>query len=198
MTHWSTGWSFTSWSPRHAEHWQAGRRPLRPTAHSRVVIGSPPLTVGGGRWAATSPRLRSRIATAGEDARAYSDRVKYLEEVRSLWRTSVPRSGQAATVHGELLRAVEKLRDEAQRNGNINWDTGHEILIAYLRDNLPGSALFDKTAGQEIKTDLDSLSTFEYPDTSDAPYDRLADRVIERRRAHPEPVAHTRNPDLHR
>lgn len=152
MTHCSTGWSFTSWSPRHAEHWQAGRRPLRPTADSRVVIGSPPLTVGGGRWAATSPRLR----------------------------------------------AVEKLRDEAQRNGNINWDTGHEILIAYLRDNLPGSALFDKTAGQEIETDLDSLSTFEYPDTSDAPYDRLADRVIKWRHAHPEPVAHTRNPDLHR
>jgi hypothetical protein len=25
---------FTSWSPRHADHWQAGRRPLRSTAHA--------------------------------------------------------------------------------------------------------------------------------------------------------------------
>ncbi len=24
-THCSTGWSFTSWSPGHAEHWHAGR-----------------------------------------------------------------------------------------------------------------------------------------------------------------------------
>jgi hypothetical protein len=69
--------------------------------------------------------------------------VKYSQETRSLWRTSVPRRGQAATVQGEPLRAVEKLRDEAQRNGNINWDSSYETLIAYLRDNLLGSALFD-------------------------------------------------------
>jgi hypothetical protein len=34
--HCSTGWSFTSWSPRHAEHWQAGRRPPRSTAHAAI------------------------------------------------------------------------------------------------------------------------------------------------------------------
>jgi hypothetical protein len=81
-----------------------------------------------------------------EDARTYPDRVKYPQEARSLWRTSVPHSGQAATIQGELLRAVEKLRDEAQRNGNINWDGGYETLIAYLRDNLLGSPLFGQTA----------------------------------------------------
>ena len=60
--------------------------------------------------------------------------MKYPDEARSLWQTSVPRSGLAATVQGELLRAVEKLRDEAQRNGNINWNQDHQALIAYLRD----------------------------------------------------------------
>jgi hypothetical protein len=123
--------------------------------------------------------------------------VKYPHEARSLWRTSVPHSGQAATVQGELLRAVEKLRDEAQRNGNINWDGGYETLIAYLRDNLLGSTLFDQTAAEEMESDLDRLSRFDFPETSDAPYDRLADRVIEWCHAHPEPVPHTRNPDLH-
>ena len=44
---------------------------------------------------------------------AYPDGVKYQQEARSLWQTSVPPRGQAATVQGELLRAVEKLRDEA-------------------------------------------------------------------------------------
>lgn len=52
---------------------------------------------------------------------AYPDGVKYQQEARSLWQTSVPPRGQAATVQGELLRAVEKLRDEARRNGNLNW-----------------------------------------------------------------------------
>jgi hypothetical protein len=91
----------------------------------REVSGAPLLTVGDGPWAAACPQLAGH-----EDARTYPDRVKYPQEARSLWRTSVPRSGQAATVQGELLQAVEKLRDEAQRNGNINWDGGYETLIA--------------------------------------------------------------------
>jgi hypothetical protein len=77
--------------------------------------------------------------------------VEYLQEARSLWQTSVPLHGQAATVQGELLRAVENLRDEAQRNGNLNWGSGQEAFIAYLRENLIGSALFDQTAAREIE-----------------------------------------------
>lgn len=133
---------------------------------------------------------RSRVG-----ARTYHACVKYPDEARSLWQTSVPRSGQAATVQGELLRAVEKLRDEAQRNGNINWNQDHQALIAYLRNTLLRSALFDRAAVQEIGTDLDRLSRYEYPESSDAPYDRLADRVIEWCHAHPEPVPHTRDRD---
>ena len=98
---------------------------------------------------------------------AYPDGVKYLQEARSLWQTSVPPRGQAATVQGELLRAVERLRDEAQRNGKLNWDSGQEAFIAYLREKLIGSALFDQTAAQEIEADLDRLGKFEYPETSE-------------------------------
>jgi hypothetical protein len=101
----------------------------------------------------------------------YPDGVKYLEEARSLWQTSVPASGQAATVQGELLRAVAKLRDEAQRNGNLNWGSGQEVFIAYLREKLLGSALFGQTAAQEIEADLDKLGRFESPETSEPPYD---------------------------
>lgn len=122
--------------------------------------------------------------------------MKYPDEARSLWQTSVPPSGQAATVQGELLRAVEKLRDEAQRKGNLNWNDGHQALIAYLQDSLLGSALLDQVAVQEIETDLDRLSTYDYPESSDAPYDRLADRVIEWCRDHPKPLPRTANPDI--
>jgi hypothetical protein len=128
---------------------------------------------------------------------AYPDGVNYQQEARLLWQTSVPPRGQAATVQGELLRAVEKLRDEAQRNGNLNWGSGHEAFIAYLRENLIGSAVIGQTAAQEIEADLDRLGEFEYPETSEAPYDRLADRVIDWCHAHPDPVPHTRNPHLH-
>lgn len=128
---------------------------------------------------------------------AYPDGVKYRQEARALWQTSVPPRGQAATVQGELLRAVEKLRDEAQRNGNLNWGSGQEAFIAYLREKLLGSALFDQTAAQEIEVDLDRLGKPGHPETSDTSYDQLTDRVIEWCGAHPEPVPHTRNPHLH-
>ena len=95
------------------------------------------------------------------------------------------------------MRAVEKLRYEAQRNGNLNWASGHEALIAYLREKLTPSALFGQTAAQEIETELDRLGKFGYPETSEAPYDRLTDRVIQWCHAHPEPVPHTRKPHLH-
>ncbi|GAA3412494.1 hypothetical protein [Streptosporangium vulgare] len=54
--------------------------------------------------------------------------MKYFEETGHIWRTLVPKFGQASTVQGELLCADEKLRDETTRNGNINWDGGHERL----------------------------------------------------------------------
>jgi hypothetical protein len=46
--------------------------------------------------------------------------MRYLDEAGAIWKTKVPPSGQADTIEGELLRAVEKLRWEAQGNGNIN------------------------------------------------------------------------------
>ena len=58
--------------------------------------------------------------------------VDYFEEEKKIWQQFVPKSEQAETVQGELLRAVEKLRDEAIRNGNGNWDNGFEILLNYL------------------------------------------------------------------
>ena len=61
---------------------------------------------------------------------------EYLALGRHIWQTYVPRSGQSLTVQGELLRANEKLRDEAHRNGNANWDEGHELLARYILDRL--------------------------------------------------------------
>ena len=119
--------------------------------------------------------------------------MRYEEDARALWQTYVPRRGQADTVQGELLRAVEKLRDEAQRNGNINWGKDHVLLANYLRGILTRSGLFDEAATAEIQRDVARLLDYEYPETSDEPYDRLIDHIVEWARAHPEAVR--RQPD---
>ncbi len=52
----------------------------------------------------------------------------HANEFRALWQTLVTDSGQAPTVQGELIRAVGRMRDEAERNGNANWDEGYELF----------------------------------------------------------------------
>ena len=93
----------------------------------------------------------------------------------------MPARGQAATVQGELIRAVEKLRDEAHRNGNVNWSDDHAILVNYVRNTLLTSGMFDLAAKDEIERDSDRVLDFEHPETSDEPYDRPNDRVVDGR-----------------
>ena len=124
--------------------------------------------------------------------------MEHFDEARAIWKAHVPRSGQAETVQGELLRAVEKLRDEAQRNGNVNWDRGFVILAGYLRSVLTASGAFDAATTAAIEQDLDRLLQHEDPEVADEPCDRLADRVVEWCRLHPEPVPHEHDPRLRR
>jgi hypothetical protein len=123
--------------------------------------------------------------------------MQYLTEAKEIWRLYVPKSGQSETVQGELLRAVEKLRDEAIRNGNCNWDTGFEILVDYLKDHLLDSAVYPPHV---IPQTRQQISQVENPDAvclDDAVYDLLTDRVVEYFR-HYGTMAHQRNPALHR
>jgi hypothetical protein len=124
--------------------------------------------------------------------------VEYFEEARSLWLRFVPARGQAETVQGELIRAVEKLRDEEQRNGNVNWCSDHVILASYIRDQLIGSGIFTGAAAGEIEQDTGRLLDVEYSEISDEPYDRLSDRIVEWSRVHPDPVPRRYDPPLRR
>jgi hypothetical protein len=123
--------------------------------------------------------------------------VKYAEEAKHLWQTYVPKLGQADTVQGELIRAIEKLLDEAQRNGNCNWDRGHEILCSFIRDTLCDSGVFDKSAIAGIKSDVARLD-YEHPYCEDDVYDRLTDRIVAWYRRHPDPIPKKHNSDLTR
>jgi hypothetical protein len=123
--------------------------------------------------------------------------VRYYEEARQIWQNHVPARGQADTVQGELLRAVEKLRNEAHRNGNLNWDGNFERLVSFLRQILMDRQLFDSATRDELDTDLDILSNADHPVTDDELFDRVTDRIVEWCRSHPEPISHAHDPDLH-
>jgi len=118
----------------------------------------------------------------------------YEDEARAIWKF-VPPSGQADTVQGELMRAVEKLRDEAIRNGNANWDKGFKILLRYLALNLSDPNVFSKSTRAESRKILWRLRFAMFPVLDDAVYDRLGDRVVEYYR-HYGSKRHQKNPNL--
>ncbi len=125
--------------------------------------------------------------------------MKYEKEAAALWRSSVPSRGQADTVQGELLRAAEKLRDESMRNGNCNWDAGHQLLLDFVRTTLlAGSEGLRQELRDELVRDLDRIQDYDTPITNDALFDRVVDRVMEWCLAHPEPIPHPHDPRLKR
>jgi len=149
-------------------------------------------------WTATDTRKKSDRPNQSARFEGQIRTMKYFSEAKQLWQTYVPKAGQADTVQGELIRAVEKLRDEAQKNGNCNWDRGHEILCSFIRDTLCNSGVFDSAAISEIKSDTARLEDYEHPYCDDDLYDRLTDRIVEWYHKNPDPIAHEHNPDLRR
>jgi hypothetical protein len=145
--------------------------------------------------------MAERIETSGDDHSVAA----------WIWRHLVPKSGQSSTVQGELLRAVEKLRWEAQNNGNINWDEGFLILVDYIRATLTADSSFTDVERHAINSDLDRLRNFtpvdEFDDVTDSGglpyveddvYDRLTEFIAKFARVHPVPLAREINPTLHR
>jgi hypothetical protein len=121
--------------------------------------------------------------------------MRHHDAFDALWEKYVPARGQADTKQGELLRAIEKLRNEALDNGNINWRDAHQYLVDELRDFLAADACFTDDERREINQDLDLIGDEEHP-PDEGPYDRLLDRGIEWCRAHPNPIPHERVADL--
>lgn len=118
------------------------------------------------------------------------NKSNYFETAKVIWQKLVPKSGQAETVQGELLRAVEKLRDEAQRNGNGNFHPRcHGMLITYLRKYLNGR--------EGVHEDLDRLSSAAQPYLADDLYDRLTDRIVDWCVQQPALVPHVKNAELY-
>jgi hypothetical protein len=117
---------------------------------------------------------------------------------RWIWNHLVPASGQAATVQGELLRAVEKLSWEAQNNGNGNWDIGFDRLLDFLRTTLTAERRLPPEIRRAVARDLDRLGKFQQPYLEDDLYDRLREAVVAFCRFNPVLVPRPRDPSLNR
>jgi hypothetical protein len=123
--------------------------------------------------------------------------MRYFEDAKRIWKTCVPKAGQSQTVEGELLRAVEKFRDEATRNGNGNWDSGFEILLAYLQQHLLDAAVFAPSVLESTMASIARLSRYDDPYLEDDLYAELTDRVVEYFRFYGS-KSHAKNPLLYR
>ena len=115
-----------------------------------------------------------------------------------IWRNLVPKSGQCDTVQGELLRAVEKLPWEARNNGNINWDSGFELLIDFLERTLCNEPEIADDVKESIRDDLGVLRDNEFPYTEEDLYENLTEAVIVFCRVHPQLIPKPTDPLLHR
>ncbi|MGB5336659.1 MAG: hypothetical protein WBN07_13640 [Woeseiaceae bacterium] len=123
---------------------------------------------------------------------------EYRELGRYIWQNFVPRSGQSDTVQGELLRASEKLRDEAHRNGNINWDGGHEILANFIKKTLTASRDLPWLQKKQLKSDIDIVLNHEKPYLEDDVFDRIERAILDWYIKNRNPIPREHNPDLHR
>lgn len=119
----------------------------------------------------------------------------YFEECKFIWKNYVPRNGKSEVLQGELLRILEKLRFEAQDNGNINWNDDYTMECDYLRDRLCDMEIFTSDEKAEIKIIMDFIKDcgtyaqrfnegeIEEVDieklayTNDNLYDRIADKI---------------------
>lgn len=83
--------------------------------------------------------------------------MSHFEICKKIWKELVPKSGQADSLQGELLRQAEKLRNEAMDNGNVNWDDNFEWFCDFISETLRKSDLFEEKQMETIAGALDYI-----------------------------------------
>lgn len=83
---------------------------------------------------------------------------KYFNECKFIWKNYVPKNGQSSVLQGELLRELEKLRWEAQDNGNINWDDDYTYFCDFIKKTLCRQTIFSETEKRKIVLALDYIN----------------------------------------
>ncbi|MBU9736073.1 hypothetical protein [Diplocloster agilis] len=149
------------------------------------------------------------------------DSVKYFKECQYIWKNYVPAKGQSNVLQGEMLRQIEKLRYEAQNNGNRNWDEDFEYFCDFLtralcssdalsrqekaqvQDALHKMKAAGQTAlryknGQITDEELETKYHGELACTQDELYDLVNDAIGAFYVKNPTPIPYHPNPSIHR
>ena len=119
-------------------------------------------------------------------------------EFFALFEKLVPEVGQAATVQGELVRAIGRMADEYAANGFANWDAGYERLSAFAVSHLADGTFGPQTSAG-VRTDIEHVQAYGRsgnaggPDL-DAAFDRLMQAAVGWCQRHAGPIPHI--PDL--
>lgn len=153
-----------------------------------------------------------------EDLKQESYKQKYFEQCKYIWKNYVPKRGQANVLQGELLRELEKLRCEAQDNGNINWDDDFSYFCDFIKETLCKQDVFDENEKTRVSIVLDyfkkcgdyahDFNNGKIPSDSveidkvayikDDLYDIVADAIGLLQEKHPEPIPYVKNDKIRR
>jgi hypothetical protein len=136
------------------------------------------------QWEASKPIVK--VSTSVQPL--FPVNLHYPEVVYKIWSELVPPEGSAPTVQGELLRSVEKLREEAQQHANAHYRKTHKRMAVFLRDTLVGSGIFDKTEKERIRSEAGRLMKAGKPVVDNQLYDHLVDQVCVFYTKHPAPI----------
>lgn len=82
---------------------------------------------------------------------------QYFEECKYIWHNYVPKNGVSYVLQGELLRLIEKLRYEAQDNGNINWNEVYATYCDYIKETLCSKAIYSEEEKEKFVLIMDYL-----------------------------------------
>ncbi len=143
---------------------------------------------------------------------------KYFEECKYIWKTYVPKSGQAKTLQGELLREIEKLRCEAQDNGNINWDDDYTYFCDFIVKSISEQSVFSDEEKEDVRKIMQyiqecGLYAKKFKDgkikeedsdpnkiayMEDNLYDIVCDKIGKLQKEHPEPIPYEVNSKIYR
>lgn len=75
----------------------------------------------------------------------------------ALWKALVPENGNAATLQGELVRALGRIEAEHFRNGMMNWGDGsgfYEAFAKLIHDTLKSEKTFSKLVKKTLDADI--------------------------------------------
>lgn len=138
---------------------------------------------------------------------------KYTDVCRYIWKNYVPEEGQADSLQGELLREIEKLRWEAQENGNINWDEDFAYFCGFISNKLSEQSIFSEDEKEEAASIMARLKSYgeysrkvndgEIPQdeidmnriayVEDDLYDIICDKIARLHVENPEPMSYEKN-----